>query len=327
MRRRKNSIDDEIRELERREADLTDAERTRLDSLLARAGRPRRVLLEADEVPDLDEFLARAETWREEGPASYAIDTDDDRDGFMVDAMVRTGDHTTNFGDYASRREGILAVSASRSGTIMEIEVLKFDDHEAVWLYVERLNGLATGELEIDDGLGAMQPETSEGVWYTGDTNSGGFEIPPDLIDLSDLGVLPVIGGEGGEAIRVENDLREAVDLLDNAQSQEDIDLAQAEIDRLEEIQERTKNYIEGDRIDEIRAEQGWGARLTMPGYMDSTSWHAVYRTERAALDALFEDESEAISPEEQDRLRLRASAMATEILAAYGYDRLEQRP
>jgi hypothetical protein len=323
--KRKNSTDDEIRELERKETagSITETERARLESLLARAGRARRIELAEDEIPALEDFLMRAETVHPDEPMGYEIDLANDGDGSLVDAMVRSGERTRNFGDLAGRGLDTLAVSTSRTGTNRNIETLRFDDRESVWTYVARLDALASGELEIDDGLGGMRPETDFGVWYTGEDDSGGFEIPPDLINLSDLGVTPGEGNEAGESVRVTDDLREATDLLENAQSQEDIDLAQREIDRLEAIQEAAKDYIEGkNEIREIQAERGWGARLTLPGYMDSGSWFAVYPTEQEALDELFEFEDDAISPGEQDRLRARAAAMASEILSAYGYDR-----
>ena len=325
---KKNPIDDEIRDLERKESagDLTAAEQSRLESLLARVGRPRLIVLDVDEIPSGDEFAIQAAIWRSDQDVfdsslfRYAINLTSDDGRSTVDDMVRSGAFLVH-ADF-DEIPGITSSRDRSSPETQNIEVLDFATADAAYIYLSRLHEIATGEVAIDNGLGGMKPETDQGVWYTGETEAGGFEIPPDLIDLSGLGVLPGDGDEAGDSIRVEDDLREATDLLDNADSQEDIDLAQAAINRLESIKEAVEEYVEGDQIYEVQAERGWGARLTLPGYMDSTTWHAVYRTERDALNALFEFEHDAISAEEEERLKDQAREMATEILAAFGFDR-----
>jgi hypothetical protein len=60
--------------------------------------------------------------------------------------------------------------------------------------------------------------------------------------------------------------------------------------DRWPEFQEALKDYIAGkpEDVTEIRVRDGWGARLSAPGYMDCTDWD-VYATEEEAKKALAE--------------------------------------
>ena len=46
------------------------------------------------------------------------------------------------------------------------------------------------------------------------------------------------------------------------------------------------RDYIEGNKILDIVIREGYGARLSAPGYMDCTEW-AVFDTEQEAIDYL----------------------------------------
>jgi hypothetical protein len=47
--------------------------------------------------------------------------------------------------------------------------------------------------------------------------------------------------------------------------------------------------YCEGT-IDSFERQRGWGARLSMPGYLDATDW-TVYATEQQARASLVHDD------------------------------------
>ncbi len=48
------------------------------------------------------------------------------------------------------------------------------------------------------------------------------------------------------------------------------------------------RDYLEGDRIYNLAIREGYGARLSAPGYLDCTEW-AVFDTEQEAKDYLEE--------------------------------------
>jgi hypothetical protein len=48
------------------------------------------------------------------------------------------------------------------------------------------------------------------------------------------------------------------------------------------------RDYLEGDRIYNLAIREGYGARLSAPGYLDCTEW-AVFDTEQEARDYLEE--------------------------------------
>lgn len=55
------------------------------------------------------------------------------------------------------------------------------------------------------------------------------------------------------------------------------------------------EDYIEGsvDGVTQVQLSEGWGARLSAPGYMDCTEW-AVFATREEAeayLDEMYEDD------------------------------------
>lgn len=64
------------------------------------------------------------------------------------------------------------------------------------------------------------------------------------------------------------------------------------------DMREAVKNYVEENRDDitAIEVFEGWGARLSAPGYMDCTPW-SVFDTEQAAKDYL----DECYGEEEED--------------------------
>ncbi len=55
-----------------------------------------------------------------------------------------------------------------------------------------------------------------------------------------------------------------------------------------EDACDQIKDYVEGSRLLTIRLVEGYGARLSAPGYMDCTEW-SVFDTEKEAEDYLEE--------------------------------------
>jgi hypothetical protein len=56
---------------------------------------------------------------------------------------------------------------------------------------------------------------------------------------------------------------------------------------------EDVRDYVESSSATSIEVVDGWGARLSAPGYLDSTSW-TVHKTEdeaRQSLAEMFDDE------------------------------------
>jgi hypothetical protein len=51
---------------------------------------------------------------------------------------------------------------------------------------------------------------------------------------------------------------------------------------------ELLRDYLEGSRVFSVQEREGYGARLSAPGYLDCTEW-AVFDTEQEARDYLDE--------------------------------------
>jgi hypothetical protein len=58
--------------------------------------------------------------------------------------------------------------------------------------------------------------------------------------------------------------------------------------ERLEESAELLRDYLEGSKVFSVQEREGYGARLSAPGYMDCTEW-AVFDTEEEATRHLEE--------------------------------------
>lgn len=56
--------------------------------------------------------------------------------------------------------------------------------------------------------------------------------------------------------------------------------------------------YTDGGEIYEFEIVEGWGARLSAPGYLDCTEW-CVFETEEAAVEYLAEEYGEELEEKE----------------------------
>lgn len=96
--------------------------------------------------------------------------------------------------------------------------------------------------------MGFMEPEIVFGQWYEVETDNGTDFVPADVV-----GVLPIVKGE--------------VVVHDHAQ--------------WEEIYTAVRPYCDGKLL-EVTLREGYGARLSAPGYLDCTEW-SVFETEEEA--------------------------------------------
>lgn len=102
-----------------------------------------------------------------------------------------------------------------------------------------------------------MEPQIEFGDWYEIDGPNGTEFIPADLVgDVAEF-----TAGAGGRA----------------------------------PVPEALADYCENREVFTICKHQGWGARLSMPGYLDCTEW-TVFETEQEArehLDEMYDDDEE----------------------------------
>jgi hypothetical protein len=103
-----------------------------------------------------------------------------------------------------------------------------------------------------------MMPVVEHGTWIHVDGPMGGETIPADLVGLEEVRELEkeVMRHDAGEVSVEGTGLRD---------------------------------YLENDTIYEIEVVDGYGARMSAPGYMDATEW-AVFDNEEEAWDYLWED-------------------------------------
>lgn len=340
VRRTNPGQDDEIRALERKELEgpLSIVDRKRLDVLKARATGVSPITLPWGEVPDEEAFQTQAEAWAKreiaEGkrkptdpPLIYGVDLTREHDDAIFDLIQeQAGFGSTTVEGGVAEREIPSGVTKRRSFDRPELKNVVFwtyPDWESVLQQIRHLVEVAEGEIEIDDGTGEMSISTDEGVWYTGETEQGGFTIPPGVVSISWL--QPPATAEEGEvptsdSVQVEDELEELRDKLESDSELDDVRAAiEARIEQLEDLKNAVSDYVEGSEIREIQAERGWGAHLTHRGYMDQTTWHAVYATEREALEemAQFED---VMLPDEVEARRNRAYEIAREFMASAGF-------
>ncbi len=117
--------------------------------------------------------------------------------------------------------------------------------------------------------MGFMQKQiTTKRKWYEIETNCGTF-----FVDVED-----VDGGKFAASLAQGIDL----DALNAAQR--------------EELAERFLQYTEANEPEQISVREGYGARLSAPGYLDCTEWTVFSTTEEAEkyLDEMYgNDETE----------------------------------
>jgi hypothetical protein len=117
--------------------------------------------------------------------------------------------------------------------------------------------------------MGFMQRQvTVKRKWYEIETNAGTWFVDVDDVD----------GGKFAES------LAGGLELDTWA-------LAQLEKDYLQ--------YTEGSRLEGLSVREGYGARLSAPGYMDCTEW-TVFDTEQEANDYLEETYGDDEDEEEE---------------------------
>ena len=108
-----------------------------------------------------------------------------------------------------------------------------------------------------------MQPEIVHGLWLRVDTQNGTWWVPEDLVG-------PVF---------LKQDVAYEVDWLN---LEEDSNL-RVLVNDLED-------YVEADRTEiyELTLIEGWGGRMSAPGYMDRTEW--IVLPNRDDVEAVLED-------------------------------------
>ena len=108
-----------------------------------------------------------------------------------------------------------------------------------------------------------MQPEIVHGLWLRVDTLNGTWWLPEDLVGPTFL--------KQGVAYEVEW-----------FNLEEDSNLKALVYD--------LEDYVEADRTEiyELTLVEGWGGRMSAPGYMDRTEW--VVLPEREDVEAVLED-------------------------------------
>lgn len=100
--------------------------------------------------------------------------------------------------------------------------------------------------------MGFMEQQIEFGKWVIVDGNCGGECIPFDICPIPDCG--------------------------------EDEDSA----DYLARVFPILRDYVESTRLHSVAVREGWGARLSAPGYLDCTEW-SVFDSEQEAREYLEE--------------------------------------
>lgn len=134
---------------------------------------------------------------------------------------------------------------------------------------------------EVTEQWGSMQPDVQPGQWITGtDTNGESINLHLDSFNwTSPLVHDMVISGDvvNSETIH-DAALRHHAHAQTQLSAQEYADQAVSDFE----------SGLEGREIAEISLVDGWGARLSMPGYMDATDW-GVFETQDEAMQYLLE--------------------------------------
>jgi hypothetical protein len=125
-----------------------------------------------------------------------------------------------------------------------------------------------------------MQPQIKFGEWYMVDGPWGTEYVPADLVGTVTVG-------------KPDGTTEEHVPSLDDMQ---EFDRASGALAEEEEhtdsvrfpIPSALRDYCQNKEAWQIELMEGWGARLSAPGYLDGTGW-AVFETEAEAMDYLQE--------------------------------------
>jgi hypothetical protein len=123
-----------------------------------------------------------------------------------------------------------------------------------------------------------MPPEVEHGFWYIVDGPAGTEVVPADLV-----GAVTVIKPDGRVTVRfpTADELREA----DNADGDHD--------DVRFPVPAALRQFCENRECWSVDLGEGWGARLSAPGYLDCTPW-SVFDTREEAEAALRDEEDES---------------------------------
>jgi hypothetical protein len=101
-----------------------------------------------------------------------------------------------------------------------------------------------------------MEPQIEQGQWYEIDTDNGITFIPADIVNKAD-----------GLTIGQSADMADA---------------------SWETVEELIRPYCQANP-QSVKLIEGWGARLSAPGYLDCTDW-TVFETEQEARDYLRDE-------------------------------------
>lgn len=134
---------------------------------------------------------------------------------------------------------------------------------------------------EVTESWGNMQPDIQDGQWVTV-TDSNGEETVFPFDDLSFDSPLVYDIVTKGDFTDRDAIYEAALEYYPHAQTQ------QSEEEFAEAAARDFETALEGHEIVDLHYYDGWAARLSMPGYMDSTEW-SIHTTYDGAMQYLTE--------------------------------------
>lgn len=126
-----------------------------------------------------------------------------------------------------------------------------------------------------------MERQIEFGHWLMVATNDGTDYIPADLVSLN------IEQGEG--AISLSSLYDKHTSGLPEGHTSTEYEIAEtAAENEWATVVAYVRDYASGRKIQSVELIEGWGARLSAPGYMDCTEW-SVFDSEEEAITYLDE--------------------------------------
>jgi hypothetical protein len=127
-----------------------------------------------------------------------------------------------------------------------------------------------------------MERQVEHGLWYVVETNHGTDCVPADVCSVPHV--------EQGQGPYDEDSfVAYFVEQLGPNATDTEREVAESKGENeWAEVAGALRAYVNGHRFDSVELVEGWGARLSAPGYLDCTDW-CVFDTEEEAVAYLDE--------------------------------------
>lgn len=134
-----------------------------------------------------------------------------------------------------------------------------------------------------------MQRQVEHGLWYVVETNDGTAIVPADVVSVPHI-------EKGAGDYDEDSFIAWHIDQLPDEATDTEREIAESQGENeWSEVVAALRDFVTGRKVQSVELREGWGARLSAPGYMDCTDW-SVFDSEEEAeayLEETFGEEDD----------------------------------